>query len=195
MREGVSVTVAHVLEAQRDARITAAQLAEARAKLALLKAGSREEDLREAEAKRNAVAAELDTAASARLDQCTIRAPVDGVVSDVLVNLGRLLSLAVPEPLLHMVQDDPLRVRAEVDLRDLGQVCDALSATVSAEPFSNASIRVQVASISRVVNSRTIAKRDADTHGKDVISVTLNLARDGQALPIGMPVTVRFGPC
>ncbi len=122
MREGVSVTLARVLEVERDARIATAQLAEAKARLSLLRAGSREEDVREAQAKHNVAAADLD-ATRARLDQCSIHAPVDGVVLDVRVNPGRFLSLAVPEPLLEMVQDDPLRVRAEVELRDLGRVC------------------------------------------------------------------------
>ena len=116
MREGVSVSVAHVLEVPRDARIAAAQLAEAHAKLALLQAGSREEDVREAAARRKEAATDLD-AARARLDRCSIRAPVDGVILDVLAHQGQFLSLAVPEPLLQMAQDDPLRVRAEVDLR------------------------------------------------------------------------------
>ena len=71
LREGVSVTTARVLETQRDARVFAAQLEEARA----------------------------------QLDQCSIRAPVDGAVVDVVANPGQFMSLAVPAPLLHMVQD------------------------------------------------------------------------------------------
>jgi HlyD family secretion protein len=104
LREGVSVTVARVLETQRDARVFAAQLVEARAKLALLRAGSREEDIREAEARRDAATAQLEEA-RAQLDQCSIRAPVDGVVVDVVANAGQFMSLAVPAPLLHMVED------------------------------------------------------------------------------------------
>jgi len=41
LHEGVSVTTARILEVQRDARISAALLAEAEAKLALLREGSR----------------------------------------------------------------------------------------------------------------------------------------------------------
>jgi HlyD family secretion protein len=194
MREGVSVTVAHVLEVRRDARIAAAQLAESRAKLSLLRAGSREEDVREAEARRNAAAAELDVAHD-RLDQCSIRAPVDGVVLDVLANQGQFLSLAVPEPLLQMVQDDPLRVRAEVGLRDLGHVCALQGATISTEAFPNATIRAQVASISPLVSARSIATVGSEERGNDVVRVILNLQRGTPALPIGLPVTIRFDPC
>ena len=47
MQEGVTVTTARVLEVRRDARIAAAQLEEAQAKLSLLRAGSREEEIRQ----------------------------------------------------------------------------------------------------------------------------------------------------
>src|SRR6185437_14977529 len=104
LQEGVTVTAARVLEVRRDARIAAAQLTEAHAQLNLLRAGSREEDVRQAKALRDAAAAELD-ASRARLAQCSVRAPVSGVVLDVLVNRGQFLSLAVPQPLMHIVPD------------------------------------------------------------------------------------------
>ena len=47
LREGVTLTTARILETLRDARVSAVQLTEARAKLALLRAESREEDVRE----------------------------------------------------------------------------------------------------------------------------------------------------
>jgi multidrug resistance efflux pump len=194
MREGVSVTLARILEVERDARIAAAQLAEARARLSLLRAGSREEDVRETEAKRDAAAADLD-AARARLDQCSIRAPVDGIVLDVRVNQGRFLSLAVPEPLIEMVQDDPLRVRAEVELRDLGRVCGSQSAMISTDVLAKPAIRAQVASISPVVSSRGIAAAGSDARGKEFVAVILTLERGSPTLPIGLPVTVRFDQC
>ena len=132
MQEGVTITTARLLEVQRDARIAAAQLEEARSKLSLLRAGSREEDIRHAQALRDTAAAQLD-ASRARLDQCTIRAPADGTVLDVLVNPGQFVSFAVPQPLLHIVPDGPLRVRAEVDVRDRARICLAQSATVTAD--------------------------------------------------------------
>ena len=132
MQEGVTITTARLLEVQRDARIAAAQLEEARSKLSLLRAGSREEDIRHAQALRDTAAAQLE-ASRARLDQCTIHAPADGTVLDMLVNPGQFVSFAVPQPLLHIVPDGPLRVRAEVDVRDRARICIAQSATVTAD--------------------------------------------------------------
>jgi HlyD family secretion protein len=104
LQEGVTVTTARVLEVKRDSRIADAQLEEAKARLSLLQAGSREEDIRQSEALRDAAAAELDST-RARLDLCTVHAPVDGVVTDIPVNVGQYVSVAVPQVLLHMTQD------------------------------------------------------------------------------------------
>ena len=116
LREGVSVTTAHLLETLRDARVSSAQLGEAQAKLELLLAGSREEDIREAESRRDTAEAQLKEA-RAQLDQCSVHAPVDGVVVDVLANPGEFMSLAVPAPLLQLAPNAKVQVRAEIDPR------------------------------------------------------------------------------
>jgi multidrug resistance efflux pump len=180
---------------QRDARIAAAQLEEARARLSLLRAGSREEDIRQSEALRDAAAAEVE-ATRVRLDQCTVRAPVDGTVLDVAANAGEYISLAVPQPLLHILPDGALRVRAEIELRDLTHVCVGQHASVTAEVLANTSIQAQVTSISPVVGARSMTTPGADARGQDVMAVVLNAAGSSPpALPIGLPVTVRFDAC
>ncbi len=198
LQEGVTVTTAHVLEVKRDARIAVAQLAEAQSQLNLLRAGSREEDIRQAKALRDAAAAELD-AARARLNQCSVKAPVDGVVLDVLVNQGQFLSLAVPQPLLHIVRDGQSRVRAEVGLADLRHVCVQQHATIATNAFPHAAIRAQVASISPTVSRRnadavgTVSPANADEN--NVVAVVLTVNPGAPALPIGLPVTVHFEAC
>jgi multidrug resistance efflux pump len=202
LQEGVTVTTAHVLEVKRDARIAAAQLAEARAQLNLLRAGSREEDIRQAKALRDAAAAELEGSRD-RLDQCSVMAPADGVVLDVLVNQGQFLSLAVPQPLLHIVRDGPARVRAEVALRDLSHVCLQQRATIAAAAFPKTAIGAPVAAISPTVGRagmRTTAggadaAAPANAGENDVIPVDLNVDAGAPALPIGLPVTVHFEAC
>ena len=201
LQEGVTVTAVRVLEVKRDARIAAAQLTEAHAQLNLLRAGSREEDIRQAKALRDAAAAELD-ASRARLAQCSVRAPVSGVVLDVLVNRGQFLSLAVPQPLLHIVPDGQARVRAEVALRDLTHVCLQQRATIAADALPNAAVGAQVASISPTVSHFTMgaaANASSATGGNadasDVVAVVLKVDGGTAPLPIGMPVTVHFQAC
>lgn len=199
LQEGVTVTTARLLEVKRDARIAVAQLEEAKARLNLLRAGAREEDVREAKALRDAAAADLD-ASRARLDQCSVRAPVDGVVLDVMVNQGQFLSLAVPQPLLHIVRDGRSRVRAEVPLANLAQVCVQQQAAIAASSFPNVAIKAQVASISPEVGRRSMgdaaaASSPADAVANDVVPVVLIVDGGVPALPIGLPVTVHFDAC
>jgi HlyD family secretion protein len=196
LQEGVTVTAARVLEVQRDARIALAQLAEAQAQLNLLRSGAREEDIRQAKALRDAAAADLD-AARARLGQCSVTAPADGVVLDVLINKGQFLSVAVPQPLLHIVSAGPARVRAEVALSDLPHVCLQQHATIAAEAFPDAAMGAQVATISPEVSRTTTAAGAASTHpdSSDVVAVVLTVDRGAPALPIGLSVNVHFQPC
>jgi HlyD family secretion protein len=193
LREGVTVTTARIQEVQRDARISAAQLLEARAKLALLREGSREEEIREAYARWNDAVAELANA-RARLGQCSVRSPVDGVVADVLATPGQFLSLSVPTTLMHVIADGALLVRAEIDLRDMARVCLDQSTTVTAEAIPNVTMHAKVTAISPALRPRSIAATGSD-RGGEVQSVVLNLENSGRTLPIGMPVTVRFDPC
>lgn len=199
LQEGITVTAARVLEVKRDARIAAAQLEEAKARLSLLRAGSREEDIRQSEALRDAAASELE-AARARLEQCSVHAPMDGTVLDVLASPGQYLSMAVPQPLLHIVADGQLRVRAEVDVHEVRRVCAQQHATIAADAFPNTTIQAQVASISPEISARSIGAgaagtTAADTGPKDVVVVVLNVDRGAPALPIGLPVTVHFDTC
>jgi HlyD family secretion protein len=197
LQEGVTVTTARILQVNRDARIAAAQLAEARARLSLLRAGAREEDIRDAKALRDAAAAELD-GARARLEQCSVYAPVDGIVLDVLVNRGQFVSLAVPQPLIHIAAGGASRVRAEVALSDLPHVCPRQHATIAAEEPPNAAIPAHVASISLEVTRprmQMAGATQAAARAQAVVPVVLKIDGDPPALPLGLPVKVTFAAC
>jgi len=103
LTEGVSVTRAQLLEGRREARVTAAQLDDAKKRLALLVAGSRQEDIAEALARHDAAAALLEEG-QAQLDQCSLKAPVAGVVQ-VVANVGQFVSTAVPATLARLAPE------------------------------------------------------------------------------------------
>jgi multidrug resistance efflux pump len=132
LHEGVTVTRVQIDQAERDARMASAMLEEVRAKLVLLKVGSRDEDVAEARSRRDAAKARLD-AAAARLTYCSVAAPISGVVLSTRVSPGQLISLMVPTTLLTMVDDSKRRVRAFVAQRDIPQVCQGEQAQISAE--------------------------------------------------------------
>jgi multidrug resistance efflux pump len=193
MQEGVTITTARLLEIKRDARIASAQLQEAHAKLSLLRDGFREEDIRQAEALRDVAKAQVE-AGRARLDQCTVRAPVDGVVLDVLGNPGEFVSTAVPHTLFHLLADGPLRVRTEVSLRNLADICLSQRAHVVADASPDMDVQAEVTFISPSVTSAT-SPAGPNAHDAAVVSVLLDLEQKVSSLPIGSAVKVRFDPC
>jgi multidrug resistance efflux pump len=103
MEVGVSITLAQLLVVERDSRVADAVLVDARKKLALLRAGTRVEDIAEAKAKRDSAAAFLDEG-KADLDQCSVRAPAAGTVK-VLVTLGQFVSTYAPMTLIELTPD------------------------------------------------------------------------------------------
>jgi multidrug resistance efflux pump len=103
MEVGVSITLAQLLVVERDSRVADAVLVDARKKLALLRAGTRVEDIAEAKAKRDSAAAFLDEG-KADLDQCSVRAPAPGTVK-VLVTLGQFVSTYAPMTLIELTPD------------------------------------------------------------------------------------------
>jgi HlyD family secretion protein len=139
-------------------------------------------------------AAQLERA-GAELERCAVRAPVDGVVVDVLTNAGEFISLAVPAALLRLLPDAPLQVRAEIDARDLPRVCVAQPATFTADAFASTPMRGQVESISPVISARTLFTASNEARTPDVGKVILRVENGGANLPSGLPVTVVFGPC
>jgi HlyD family secretion protein len=103
MTEGVSVTRAQLLAGRRDARVAAAQLNDAQKRLALLHAGSRQEDIDEALAERDSAAAQVSLD-KANLDQCTVFAPVAGTV-EILATPGQFVSQYAPATLARLTPD------------------------------------------------------------------------------------------
>jgi multidrug resistance efflux pump len=137
--EGVTISRAQLDQVKRDARMAAALLEEARARLALLKAGSRPEDIAEARARRDMAQAQRDQAA-VTLDYCSVRAPNDGVVLAVPAAPGQFISTAIPATLVTMTDNRKRRVRAEVDEHDVGKLCLAQHAVVTADAFPGAEV-------------------------------------------------------
>jgi len=133
LQVGISATQASLFQTGRAARITAAQLADARARLDLLRSGSREEDIAEANARRDAAVAALDEA-KARLAQCSVRSPIDGVVVARFVSRGQLVSAAVPTVLLELENDISFEVSATVEAALFADLCRGQRASIAMRP-------------------------------------------------------------
>jgi HlyD family secretion protein len=103
LQVGVSITRADLFLARRDYGIAEAEFVEAEKRLALLNAGSRAEDVAEAQAKRDAAAAFLEEG-KAELDQCTLHAPAAGMVQ-IVATVGEFVSVLTQAPLVQLTTD------------------------------------------------------------------------------------------
>jgi HlyD family secretion protein len=193
--EGVTISKAQLDQSKRDARMSAALLDEARARLALLQAGSRKEDIAEAQSRRDAAQALVEQA-SVSLNYCSVRAPVDGLILSTHVTPGQFISTTVPATLLTLVDDRRQRVRAEVDEHDVGKICEQQRALVSAESFPDVQVGAVTERMSPRLSHRTIFAGDAaDKSTRDVREVMLALDAKKPNWPIGLRMVVKFAAC
>jgi multidrug resistance efflux pump len=190
LHEGFTVTRVQIDQAQRDARMAAALLDEMHAKLALLKAGSREEDITEARSRRDAAKGRMEETA-ARLGYCSVDAPIGGMVLSTNVSPGQLVSTMVPVTLLTMVDDSTRRVRAFVDEGDISMVCSRQHAHVTADAVRGIQMDGIVESIGAAVVENPLTK-DSSRQFREVM---LSISGDQQQRPIGLRVSVQFLPC
>jgi HlyD family secretion protein len=190
LHEGFTVTRVQIDQAERDSRIAAALLEEVRAKLALLRAGSREEDIAEARARRDAAKDRVEEAAT-RLGYCVLNAPVGGVVLGTNVSPGQFVSSMAPVTLLTMVDDSTRRVLTYVDERDIAKLCLRQRARISGDGLPAVQLEGTVENIGVAVSENPLANNPA----RQFRQIVLAVADNQQQLPIGLRVAVQWSPC
>jgi HlyD family secretion protein len=130
--------------------------------------------------------------AQAGLEKLTIRAPTVGTVLQVNAKPGELASPAGPQPLLLIGDISALRVRAELDERDFGEIKVGQTAMVRAPAFRGREFAGKVASIAPLVDSGRINARDQrGLTDVRVVEVVVDLA-ETSPLAVGMKVDVYF---
>jgi HlyD family secretion protein len=190
LREGFTVTQVQIDQAERDERMDAAMFDEVQAKLALLKAGSREEDITETRSRRDAAMRRVDEV-TALLAHCSVNAPITGVVLSTNVNAGQLVSTKVPVALLTMVDDSTLRVRAYVDEGEIQTLCLGQHAQIAAEGIAV----TQMDGIVENVGVDVVESPFETGPLQQFRQVMLSIPNHQQEIPIGLRVSVQFSPC
>jgi len=181
-----------------DAALTAARAAFVRAQDDLTK---RRDQLREiepdaplptlTEAQLSAARAELSVARAA-LEKMTIRAPIDGTVLQVNVKAGELAAPSAARPLLLLANLTALRVRAELDERDVTGIRIGQTASVRAAAFPEREFVGKVSSIAPLVEPARLGSRGAANQSDiDAVDVMIDLEKPGP-LATGMRVDVYF---
>jgi HlyD family secretion protein len=133
-------------------------------------------------------------AAQAAIDKMTIRAPIGGTVLQVNIKAGELASPSGTQPMVLLGDVSTLRVRAELDERDFGEIKIGQPALVRAAAFRGRDFAGKVVFIAPIVEPGRINSRgQRSVTDVDVVEVLIDLA-EPDALAVGMKVDVYFRP-
>src|SRR6516164_1240858 len=140
------------------------------------------------------VARAESAAAAAAIAKLTIRASIAGTVLQVNAKPGELAAPANAQPLLVIGDVSALRVRAELDERDFGQIKIGQPVLVRAAAFRGREFAGKVAFIAPLVEQGRInARGQRNVTDVDVVEVLIDLAQP-DPLAVGMKVDVYFQP-
>ena len=189
--EGV-ISAAQRDEARRNLDVSEAQLAAVRKRAELVKAPPLPEDLAAADAEVRS-AAERVRALEQTLEKTLVRAPIAGTVLRTMLAPGESFSTLVPQPILTMADTSRLRVRAEVDERDVHRVFVGQRVLVRGEAWEDAGVPGVVTRLGAQMGRKTAKTGDpAEKSDRDVLEVVMDLDRQDARLVFGLRVTARF---
>src|SRR5262245_60242603 len=117
-------------------------------------------------------------AAAAAIERLTIRAPISGTVLQVNAKPGELAAPASAQPLIIIGDVSALRVRAELDERDVGEVKIGQSAVIRADAFRGREFVGKVSFIAPIVEpGRISARGQRNVTDVDVVEVLVDVDR------------------
>ena len=153
--------------------------------------GSRKEDVSAALAKMDAAKARRDEAA-ARLEQRTVRAPIDGEILQVLVRAGEYETPG-SGTLLSMGDTSTLRVRMDVDERDIAKLKLGDAALLRAVALAGRDIPAKVEEIGRRMGRKNVRTDDpVERNDTKILEVVLSVD-DPTGLVVGQRVVCYVG--
>jgi HlyD family secretion protein len=128
----------------------------------------------------------------AAIEKMTVRAPIDGTILQMNAKPGELASPSATLPLVLLGNVSALRVRAELDERDIEKIKVGQSVSVRAAAFRDREIAGTVSFIAPLVEAgRHNALGQRNMTDVDVVEVLISLAEPGP-LAVGMKVDVYF---
>ena len=131
------------------------------------------------------------SASRAGLEKLTIRAPIDGTILQIKARPGEVVSPSTP-PLVELGDTSALRVRAEVDERDIEKIKPRQSVLVRPAALRGREVAGIVSLIAPIVEAgRYSAPGQRNMTDVDVVEVLIELS-EPVPLVVGMKVDVYF---
>jgi putative ABC transport system ATP-binding protein len=187
----VAASQLEVEQAQRSVEIARGELRRAQAKVEEDLAGPTPSQLKKAEAAVEEAKASVEYARVA-LQRRAIDSPIDGKVLYVHMRPGEAIDLQSPQPILSLAEAGKLRLRADVDEADIGNIFVGQSVLATTEAFPNA-YHGKVVQMEPIMGRRNIrTNRPRERQDTRVREVLIELDEDGAELPVDLMMTVRF---
>jgi HlyD family secretion protein len=144
-----------------------------------------------AEGQLNIARSELSVSRAA-LEKLAIRAPIDGTILQINARPGEAISPSTTPPLVQLGDTSALRVRAEVDERDIEKIKAGQPVLVRPAALRGREIAGTVSFIAPLVEAgRYTALGQRNMTDVDVVEVLVALSEPGP-LAVGMKVDVYF---
>jgi HlyD family secretion protein len=130
-------------------------------------------------------------AAEAAIEKLTVRTPIAATVLQVNAKAGELAAPSATQPLVLLGDISALRVRAELDERDFGEIKIGQAVSVRPDAFRGREFVGKVAFIAPLVERARSSRGQRNQTDVDVVEILVDLAEPG-ALAVGMKVDVYF---
>lgn len=126
------------------------------------------------------------------LENLTVRAPIASTVLQVNAKVGELAAPSSPRPLLSLGDLSALRVRGEVDERDVGKIKLGHKVVIRTDAFPGREFAGKVAAIAPIVQAaRITVPGSRNLTDFSVVEVLIDLAEPGPLI-VGMKVDAYF---
>jgi HlyD family secretion protein len=190
--ESGDISRASVEKARRDLDVARAARNAAEHQLALVNAQPLPEELAKAEAEIKVAAGRTSTLVE-KIRKCAVHAPASGTVLRTHLRAGETVNAVFAPVIVSLADISRLKVRAEVDERDLGRIFMGQPVVVTAPAFPARQFRGQVARFGEQMGRKRVRTGDpAEKSDRDVLEVMMDLSETNERLVVGLRVTVRF---
>lgn len=173
---------------ERDLAVAVAREQEIRERAAVVQAPARADERARAEAAVRAARAQLQQARAYAADT-VIRAPIAGRVVRRHRQGGESVSPEQPLPIVTLAGDGPLRVRVEVDERDVARIARGQAAYVTADAYGERKFAGRIVRVGeRLGRKRVVTDNPSERSDTAVLEALVALEPDAR-LPLELRVT------
>lgn len=175
--------------AEREFKVATDRLDAARQRFRLVDDPAREEDVKRAMAEAAEARARL-AEAQALAAKAVIRSPIDGVVLRKHRRAGEMVSVSFDTPVVTVGDISRLRVRADVDERDISKIKPGQNVVLMAEAYGERQFTGVVSRVAKILGKKNIRTDDpAEKNDTRILETLIDLDGPGE-LPVGLRMDV-----